>query len=228
MKYDGITRESLFLLSDNRFRDSKEFYEAHKEELKAGLTVPLRQIAGAVGEKLLSLDPLMNTVPTKMVSRIRRDTRYTKDMHLYRENMWIMFMRNKHEWINYPCFWFEITPSDYSLGIGLFGNEAKAMEIFRAHIRENPAEFYDACKMCEKTGAELYGDEYKRMPGGCPEGLEKYYIHKSFGFIRYCNNPDDLADEKIIGIINKTFKQFSPMYSFLLKVADEYFMKTEG
>ena len=33
MIYDGITRDSLFLLADNRFRDSKAYYEEHKEEM---------------------------------------------------------------------------------------------------------------------------------------------------------------------------------------------------
>ena len=28
MKYTGITKETLFLMADNRFRDSKDFYEA--------------------------------------------------------------------------------------------------------------------------------------------------------------------------------------------------------
>ena len=96
MKYEGISRETLFLLADNRFRNSKEFYDEHKEELKSGITVPMRQIAGIISSEFAKLDPLMVTNPVKMVSRIRRDTRYTKDQSLYRENMWIMFMRDKH------------------------------------------------------------------------------------------------------------------------------------
>ena len=35
MEYNGITLDSLFLLAENRFRDSKPFYEEHKEQLKA-------------------------------------------------------------------------------------------------------------------------------------------------------------------------------------------------
>ena len=89
MNYDGISRETLFLLADNRFRNSKEFYDEHKEELKSGITVPMRQIAGIISSEFAKLDPLMVTNPVKMVSRIRRDTRYTKDQSLYRENMWI-------------------------------------------------------------------------------------------------------------------------------------------
>lgn len=93
--FKGITRDTLFLMQLNRFNDSKAFYEENKEKIKADMTVPMRQIAAAFGDMMLKIDPFMNTVPTKMVSRVRRDTRYTHDKHLYRENMWIMFMRPK-------------------------------------------------------------------------------------------------------------------------------------
>lgn len=223
MKYTGITKETLFLMADNRFRDSKDFYEEHKEELKSGMTEQMRCIAGAVGEKLIDLDPMMNTIPTKMVSRIRRDTRYTKDKHLYRENMWIMFMRDKHKFTNYPCFWFEVTPGDYSMGIGFFGDEPGLMAEFREAIRNKTDEFITAVNDCESTGALLYGSSYKRMPDGCPEGLERYYAHKSFGFILHSGKMQDLESDKIIDIILSNFSHFSLMYKFMLEISDKYF-----
>ena len=227
MKYDGITRESLFLFADNRFRDSREFYEEHKEELKQGLTVPMRQIAAEVGSKLYPLDPMMQLIPTKMVSRIRRDTRYSKDKLLYRDNMWIMFMRDKHQWDCYPCFWFEVEQTGYSMGIGTFGSCPGLMETYRKALRERPEEYLKIVKKIEKSGAMMYGQQYKKLPAGCPDGLEKYYISKSVGFIKYFPDLDDLKDEKIINIILKEYKLYAPLYTFLLSVADEYF-STQG
>ena len=227
MKYDGISRETLFLLAYNRFRNSKEFYDEHKEELKSGVTVPMRQIAGIISSEFAELDPLMVTNPVKMVSRIRRDTRYTKDQSLYRENMWIMFMRDKHAWHGYPAFWFEVSPSWYSMGIGIYATESGQMQLFRKYLRERPDEFLKCAKKCEKTGAYIFGSEYKRMPDGCPAGLENYYSHKEFGFIKESGNVEDLADEGIFDIIRRTYKAYSPMFSFLLEISDEYYSKGE-
>ena len=182
MEYKGITRDALFLMADNRFRDSKAYYEEHKEQIKSSMTIPMRQLAGILGEELISLDPLMNTVPTKMVSRVRRDTRYTKDKSLYRENMWIMFMRPKHEWRGYPCMWFEVTPTNYSLGVGFFGDEPGLLETFRKNLRENPDEFRKATDLCIATGSQFFNRKYKRPFPGCPEGLEDYYNAKDVGF----------------------------------------------
>lgn len=36
---------------------------------------------------------------------------------------------------------------------------------------------------------------------------------------------EDLEDETIIKIMRDTYKAYSPMYKFLLKVSDEYFSK---
>lgn len=227
MKYDGITRESLFLLADNRFRDSKAYYEEHKEAIKNGVTVPMRQIAGIIGEELVSVDPLMNTIPTKMVSRVRRDTRYTKDKSLYRENMWIMFMRPKREWVGYPCMWFEVTPREYSMGIGFYGDESGLLETFRKNLRERPEEFKKAADKCVKSGSVFFNRKYKRPFPGCPEGLEEYYNAKDVGFISFSGDLDDLKSEKIIEIIRGYFQAYIPMYKFLLSVSDEYYSKEE-
>ncbi len=227
MEYNGISRDTLFLLADNRFRNSKDFYEEHKEEIKAGIIIPLRQIAGIIGEDMIKLDPLMNTNPVRMVSRVRRDNRYTKDKSLYRDNLWVMFMRDKHKWQNYPCFWFEVTQETYNIGIGIFGDDRGVMDCLRKNIRENTDEFKKAVTKCEKTGALLYGDSYKRMPEGCPRGMEPYYNKKHFGFIAFSGDLDDLANENIIDIIRGYYKAYSPLYTFLLKVADEYFSEGE-
>ena len=54
MKYDGIFPETLALMAQNRFENSKAFYEEHKQELKDGFTVPLcafgNELAAAFGE----------------------------------------------------------------------------------------------------------------------------------------------------------------------------------
>mgnify|MGYP000010143632 CR=1 FL=1 len=78
MSYSGISAQTMFLLAQNRFENSKIFYEEHKEQLKAGITVPMRQIAGELSPFMYEIDEMMKLDPVRMVSRIRRDTRYTQ------------------------------------------------------------------------------------------------------------------------------------------------------
>lgn len=73
--FNGITPKAIELLSENRFNDSKAFYEEHKEELKQLATIPMRQIVLDLAEMMTQLDDKMYTDPVYTVSRIRRDTR---------------------------------------------------------------------------------------------------------------------------------------------------------
>ncbi len=223
--YSGISQEALFLLQLNRFNDSKAFYEENKEKIKQGVTVPMRQIAAALSDDMLDIDPMMNTITTKMVSRVRRDTRYTKDKRLYRENMWIMFMRPKHEWRMYPCMWFEVTPQAWVCGVGTYDAPADLMEIFRRHLVERKDEFLSAVESAQSAGARYSAELYKRSKPGCPEGLEQYYNAKYYYFIFDSIDMTALTDERIIDIIRAKYKKFAPMYRFLKDVSDEYVSK---
>ena len=102
--YSGIKPESIELLCLNRFNDSKEFYEEHKEELKNGITVPLRQIVLDMSDVLYDIDDKMYLEPTRVVSRIYRDTRGNRSKIKYRENMWIFFRRYKKEYPSAPFY----------------------------------------------------------------------------------------------------------------------------
>ncbi len=129
MEYGGIHPDTLFLLAQNRFENSRDFYEAHKEEIKQGITVPMRIISAQMSDIMFDIDPMMNLDPVRMVSRIRRDTRFTHDKHLYRDNVWTMFMRPKHEWYMYPCMWFEVRQESFSYGVGGFYMPPALLEI---------------------------------------------------------------------------------------------------
>ncbi|MCR5149834.1 MAG: DUF2461 domain-containing protein [Clostridiales bacterium] len=227
MEYSGIKPEALMLMEENRFRDSKPFYEENKEKIKQGMTVPMREIAAILGGKMARIDPLMVTDPVKMVSRIRRDTRFSKDKHLYRDNMWVMFMRDKREWQHYPCLWFEVTPKVITSGICFFDSNAALMNTFRQKLIEKPSAFKNAFKRVESTGSLGFGDCYKKQFKDCPKGLEKYFSLKNVGFMASFTDFTVLTDNRIIEILDRLFDDFTPLFRLMLEVSDCCFAKGE-
>ncbi len=221
--YDGITSDALFLLAQNRFENDKSFYEAHKPEIKKGVITPVRQIIEALLDDMFSYDSRMVLIPWKMVSRIRRDTRYTKDKSLYRENVWVMFMRDKKTNPYIPCFWLEIFPDRYACGVGTFYTNAKYLSIYREKILAEPDRFREAIKSCESVGTHLSIDCYKKLKeGNCPEDLIQLYNAKQLHFT--CNYFDitELENSDFIDKLRKNYKAFYPLYSFLLEVTEKY------
>ena len=125
--YTGIKPESIELLCLNRFNDSKEFYEEHKEELKQGITVPLRQMVLDMSELMFEIDDKMYLDPVRAVSRIYRDTRGNRSKIKYRENMWVFFRRYKKEYPSAPFYYFEFYPDSYGYGLVLWTWKASSI-----------------------------------------------------------------------------------------------------
>lgn len=222
MKYDGITGETLFLAAQNKFENSRDFYEAHKEELKQGFTIPMRQIAAHVVGEIGDIDDQMMTDPVRMVCRFFRDTRFSKFKNLYRDNLWIMFMRNKNQWEFYPCMWFEVTQDYWSYGVGMFRVDATYLELYRKALLERPDEFLKAVADVEKTGAEYLPELYKKHKPGEPiPEIEPYYDIKDMCFMKKRTDFKTLENEALLDELTEIYKNFSGMYKFLKSVADE-------
>ncbi|HBL41442.1 MAG TPA: hypothetical protein DDY98_07740 [Ruminococcaceae bacterium] len=222
-RYDGISVETLMLMSENAFRDSKDFYERNKDKLKKGITIPIRQVIEALSDTITDIDPEIPIMPTRMVSRIRRDTRFSKNKHLYRENLWAMFMRDKHALPYYPCMWFEVSPNCYSGGVGIYDAPPALMAIFRKHLVENQSEFLKAAKSAESAGAVFHCESYKKPKSNCPsEKAAPYFNAKSFYFIYSFPDVRQLAQPDFIEDIRGIYKKMKPMYGFLLKVSEDY------
>lgn len=225
--YRGITPQSLWLLAENRFQNSKEFYESKKPAIKEQILIPMQQICAALAEPMEKIDGKISVIPSRMVSRIRRDTRFTKDKTLYREHVWATFMRPKKEFPCAPCFWFEITPQGYTFGVGYYSTTPQLMQAYRAAILENPAGIRKAVRRAEKAGFAFGGESYKKdRPGDVPEDLRAYYNRKDAFVCRENPNLAPLADAGIIEELIEGFQELVPLYQMLLKVSEA--MDTQG
>lgn len=212
----------MMLLAENRFNNSKAFYDAHKEEIKAGVTKPLYALINDLSPLMSNLDPEMCLIPSKMISRIRRDTRYTKDKSLYREHIWVMFMRHKKQWSDQPCMWFEASPDGMNWGVGIYDCRPAAMECFRRRLDEKGGEFLKAVESAKSVGAEPSLSLYKKdRSEGKDQKLKLYYNARELYFITPLSSLEKLFDGSVEKQLEKAYKAFEPMYKFLLEITEE-------
>lgn len=223
--FSGIKPEAIELLSLNRFNDSKAFYEEHKEEIKQGVTVPMRQIVLDLSDLVSDLDSLMDTNPVYVVSRIRRDTRRTKSKMLYRENLWLMLRRNKFQYPFAPFYWFEFAPDFYGYGLGFWAGRPIQLDEVRKLIIKEPERWFNAVKATEAAGLSFNTkDFYKkdRIPSA-PEDLKRYLNAKNFEFSAWKHDLSKIATTEIIDELRYMISVSSPMYEFLIEAYDNAF-----
>lgn len=222
--FKGFDKNIFTLLEINKFNDSKNFYDSVKDEIKQGAIIPMRQLASDLSDELFAIDDKMNLIPTKMVSRIRRDTRFSKNKDLYRSNVWCMFMRDKHQWERQPCMWFEFYPDFYSYGIGTFRTDTIFLECFREHLVTNSDEFREALRVLSLTGATLDIECFKRDKPGIErvdDDLKKFYNCKYFYFIFSSPEMIKLIDGSIKEELIYALRAFAPLYKFLADITDK-------
>ena len=108
MSFEGLTLKAVRFLIENKINDNKSWYNEHKEEYKKYVYNPFSELVMELAPTMIEIDSQIITIPSKIISRVYRDIRFTKDKSLYRDNVWIVFLRDKSRMSTSSCFWFEL------------------------------------------------------------------------------------------------------------------------
>ena len=180
--FTGFTQEALSFLSDIRFNNNQTFYEANKERYEKHVKAPLRAISDEMIPVVQLIDPRLDTRPGRTMSRIRRDTRYTKDKSPFRDHVWLGWRYPGESRSEGFGMWWGFGPDWLSWGMGCYGTDKPLMDALRLHIRRNPDEVREIMQALSKDYV-MYGEDYKKIvvPEDVPEDLRYLYVKKGFG-----------------------------------------------
>ncbi len=217
MSFNGFTGEALKFLFENKMNNSKEWYDSHKPDYKKYVYNPFLELIQELIPTITEIDQQIITIPSKLISRVRRDTRFTKDKALYRDNVWIVFLRDKSVMSTSPCFWFELSQKGSSYGVGFYGAETKSMANMREMIISGHPLFLDALACYESQNKFVIGgDMYKRSKfPDQPENLKLWLDRKNIYFESIQNNFKLAFSKDLPEVLNQGFLQLKPIYDFL-------------
>ncbi|MDD5171368.1 MAG: DUF2461 domain-containing protein [Syntrophales bacterium] len=223
-QFRGFTSEALTFLYDIKANNSKDWYEENKANYRRYLLHPFQDLVFDLTASIKAIDPEIVTMPTvdKTISRIYRDTRFSRDKSRYRDAMWLVFKRSSREWTQMPAFYFEMTPGWYRYGMGFYSALPRTMACFRQVIDERPSAFLTAISFYDHASPFiLEGECYKRiLKPGQPATIKEWYQKKNFHLT--CRKPVDerlfspeLTDDLIGG-----FAMLAPLYRYLWQICE--------
>lgn len=220
MSFNGFTAEALKFLFINRMNNSKEWYDSHKGEYKELVYNPFVQLINELAPTMIEIDEQLITIPSKLISRVRRDTRFTKDKTMYRDNIWLVFLRDKNLMSIAPCYWFEIGQKGSSYGIGYYGAQTGSMSNMRDMIINKHPLFIKALKYYESQSQFIIGGEmYKRSKfPDQPENLKTWLDRKNIYFESVQTDFKLAFSNELPAVLRKGFKELKPIYDFLSMV----------
>jgi uncharacterized protein (TIGR02453 family) len=201
--------------------NDKSWFEAHRDDYQRYLLEPLRNLVAELGEFMLTIDPHFEITPAinRTISRIYRDTRFSKDKSLFRNNMWITFKRPIKDWMNAPAYFFEITPDSYRYGMGFYQAAKTTMDRYRQMIDEKPREFLKAISPFSRERLfEVAGEKYKRiLDESKTEEIQDWYQRRNLYLV--CNREfdDRLFGAELVDDLMFAFHLAAPFYHYLWK-----------
>ena len=214
-----FTQRSLDFLYFNHKYNSKLWYQEHKEDFKQYLSFPFRDLVTAMSPRMLEIDEQMITEPKSIVSRLYKDLRFAKDKtSLYRDHMWLTFMRGANAMCGLPGYFFELSPYYCRYGCGYYMADAKSMASLRNLILSNAPVFQKAKECFENQSIfSLVGETFKKPRyADYPEDLSRWLEKKDICFIANSTDIDLLFSPNLADVLCDRFETIKPLYDLMM------------
>lgn len=224
MAFEGFRARTLDFLFENRLNNSKAWFEDHRAEYESAVLNPLRELVAALTPAMLRIDPELTVEPkvNKTISRIYRDVRFSRDKSLFRDEMWISFMRKKKFWEGLPGFYFMLGSYGFRYGVGYYEASADSMECFREMVLRREKHFLDVLSAFEgQNDFKLIGERYKRtkFPDE-PEHIRAWLDLKNLDFECASKNFPLLFSPELAPALADGFTRLRPEYDFICAVEE--------
>ncbi|MDR1373282.1 MAG: DUF2461 domain-containing protein [Dysgonamonadaceae bacterium] len=220
--FKGFSQEMFQFFNNLKENNSKPWFEEHKHIYLDSIYHPMKSFSVALSPAFFEIDPRINMNPSKTVSRIYRDIRFSKDKTPYRTNMWMSFQRTLSDWRTFPGYYLELQEDSYSYGMGMYMATRKEMDEFRLRTTYDPETFEDITRpLIEKHGFTIGGEQYKRhFPSTLPEYFQQWIQRKSIYL--YKNKPlgKELYTPEFTAVMAAEYKQLQPLYEYFADICE--------
>lgn len=221
-RFNGFLPQAPGFFERLAANNNKAWFEEHRDQYEELLLEPLKLLVGDLADTMSAIDPALITIPAvdKTISRIYRDTRFSRNKSPYKTCLWITFKRRSPDWKQAPCFFFELTADSYRYGMGFYSASRETMDNLRRFIETQPVAFRKALGCLGKQPVfALEGDCYKRpLNPALPDDLQRWHQRKNVYLV--CNREIDgqLFSAELCVELAKGFQQLQPLYELFWRV----------
>ncbi len=223
--FDGFTQETIDFFLNLQFNNYTSYFHEHKQTYIEKVRTPFYQLIDSLAPTMLQIDSEFEVRPYKCLSRIRRDTRFSKDKSPYRDHLWVLFKKQGKPREESLMFWFELSPRNVDWGMGFWGENKTALDLMRKNLLAKPKAFLDTINKAKLSQHQLVltGVDYKRIkiPEELPTSLYQWYVKRRL-YIQKTQPDYQMAFTKaLIPTLEKDFLALKPLYTALQGIIKE-------
>lgn len=223
--FTGFSEDTISFFLDLKFHNNTTYFHENHDRYVEVVQRPFYEFIEDLGPAMRKIDPRMEIRPHKCLSRIHRDTRFSRDKSPYRDHLWLLFRREGEPREQSLMYWFELGPSRLDWGMGFWGENREALDLFRKRMRANPdgtLAMLDDLDLAGR-GLLLNGSIHKRMevPPEIPDRLRRWYCTREMYINKISPDFRKVFSERILTEVRKDFQQLAPLYHMLRGYCDE-------
>lgn len=216
--FHGLTEDAYQFFWDIAFHNEKQYFEENRTRYYTSVKWPLEALAADLLPYAEQINPAFSKKPHQILSRIRRDTRYTKDKSPYRDHAWLGFRPEGKSTGESCVLYAEFERTSYGYGMGIWHSNTELMQRFRERMLAEPKRFLTLIEDAHlREHFELTGESFSRCK--YTEGSQALRPYLNMRSISLCYSSStvsktfspDITDEILEG-----FALLAPLYRFLM------------
>lgn len=220
MAFEHFPKEALLFLQSIEQNNTKEWFEAHKDDYTNYILEPSRAFVEEMGEHLQALVPAINAVPkiNHSLFRIYRDTRFSKNKAPIKSKIGIIFWQGRHIRMQSSCFYLHFSPKELLVASGIRTFDPDLLAAYRDYIKidKNREELHRILEALRKKGYRLEEPYYKRLPNGFAKEISHGYLARMKAVAVYHTaSPSLIYDKKLIPELFTHYENFLPLQQWL-------------
>jgi len=213
--FHGFTPRTIDFMWNLRLNNRKSWFEANKEDFRQDFQNPMKALGNEVFQRIT--DDYGTHDFIHKLSRVYKDARRVRDGEPYRCNLWFSIERPSEAWTSTPVFWFELSPENWSYGLGYYQVKPITMAKFRARIDRAPKKFEKLIQPLSKQDEFiLEGDEYKRKKEAPSPQTAAWYNRKSLSLIHRQPNGAELFSPELADRLVSGYQFLMPFYDYFI------------
>lgn len=214
--FSGFTPATFQFFKDIEANNYKDWFEANKAIYEKEVLTPLKELATALSPMMYNIDSRIDLRLARVVSRIYRDTRFSKNKDPYKNKMWIYFEQPTDDCASCPGFYIEFSADGYLVDMGMYKPKKKEMDNLRDKIVYDAQVFERESKKILERGFIICGDEYKRpLKNELPQYFQQWIQRKSIYVNKSRPIGEELFSADLIAIIRKDIEALVWLYNFM-------------
>ena len=220
-QFEGFAPDTYRFFLELGFNNEKAFFDANRERCRLVVQQPMRALAAELIPAALEMNPAFDTRLGVVVSRMNRDTRFSKNKLPYRDHGWIGFRPCETRTSEAFCVYFEIEPGGYGYGMGMYDANPALMKPFRERALANPQKLLALSDALGARGFEVHGNSFKRdrFPAA-PEEIKPFLNRTGISWGFFTRDVEKTFSREISVEVQEALRLMRPLYRFVMGLPD--------